>query len=269
MGTLVATYSESERRFFPIAGKFELKPAGVRRVLASPLRYCLGANYLYLPAMEESLVPHAKLCWARIRGGAGISFTEPVFDGAAQASAIFDFEDMEHEQIRVGDRYLKRQKEREGRFVAVDTFCSQALIDSLAENPEALPTVSHDDFEALCAEVFARRGFQVDLFRASSDGGIDFLAVEDGSEDPIIFAVQCKQPEERTGKARRALGRPTVQQIYGAAKAWDLAGAIAISGSTYSPHARAFADLKPAEIKVYNSTDLLAWISKYRWNMDE
>lgn len=268
MGTLVATYSESERRFFPVAGKFELKPEGVRRILASPLRYCLGANYLYLPAMEEDLAARAKLCWARIRG-ANVYFDEQVFDGAAKASAVFEFSDMEGHDIRIGDRYLKRQREQDGRFVAVDAFCSQTLLDALAKNPEALPTVSHVDFEGLCAEIFARRGFQVDLFRATADGGIDFLAVEDGDADPVIFAVQCKQPEERIGKGRRSLGRPTLQQIYGAAKAWDLAGAVAISGSTYSAQAKAFADIKPAEMKVYNSTDLLEWIAKYRWNRDE
>jgi restriction endonuclease Mrr len=169
----------------------------------------------------------------------------------------------------LGDRYIRRFKENDGKFVPVDEFVSQELIDHLAKNPEALPSVSHHEFEMLCAEIFARRGFKVDLFRGSGDGGIDFLAVHDEKVDPIIFAVQVKQPERRIGKSRRSVGRPVVQQIYGAAKAWDITGGIVISGSTYSIQAKRFADLKPNEMKVYNGKDLLDWITQYRWNEDE
>jgi restriction endonuclease Mrr len=135
--------------------------------------------------------------------------------------------------------------------------------------PEALPSVSHADFESLCAELFARRGFKVDLFRQTGDGGIDFLALSDGDSDPVIYAVQCKQPEEREGRKRKSVGRPILQQIYGAAKAWNLSGAILISGATYSPHAKKFASLKPLEMKVFSALDVLGWIERYRWNRDE
>ena len=37
----------------------------------------------------------------------------------------------------------------------------------------------------------------MDLFRASKDGGIDFLAVHDTSSDPIVYAVQCKHPDKK------------------------------------------------------------------------
>ena len=60
-----------------------------------------------------------------------------------------------------------------------------------------------------------------------------------------------------------------VQQVYGAAKAWDLAGAVAISGANYSPQAKKFAQNKPQEIFVHNQDDVLKWVSKYRWNDDE
>lgn len=269
MGTLVATYSEQERRFYRLGAKHELAPEGVRRVRASPLRYCLGSNMLYLAA-DETAAMEGKLCWARIPTQITRDYK---FDFGDQfegdGDLVSGLAELEDAGVLLADRYVRRWREIDGEFVPVPEFCSQTLIDGLADNPEALPNVSHTDFEALCAELFVRRGFTVDLFRPSKDGGIDFLAVRDEKVDPIILAVQVKQPEVRPGKNRKSLGRPVIQQIYGAAKAWDMQGAVAISGAKYSAEAKAFADLKPAEMKVHDSADVLSWITQYRWNDDE
>jgi restriction endonuclease Mrr len=193
----------------------------------------------------------------------------PRFDDFYRELGNTDLEVLEANYVTIGNRYLMRHREVNGRFVPVSSFCAQELIEALADDPEALPSVSHADFEALCAELFARRGFKVDLFRHTGDGGIDFLALNDGESDPVIFAVQCKQPQKREGKRRKSVGRPVLQQIYGAAKAWDLSGAILISGATYSHEAKKFASLKPSEMKVFGVSDVLRWIERYRWNGDE
>ena len=169
----------------------------------------------------------------------------------------------------MGNTYIKRHREEGGRFVEVEAFVNKSLFTGLQDNPETLPSVSKSDFEALCAEIFTRRGFEVDLFRGTKDGGIDFLAVKSDECDPVVFAVQCKQPDLRGEKQRKSVGRPVVQQIYGAAKAWDLAGAVTISGSKFSLEAAHFAQNKPSEIMLYDASDILKWIEKYRWNDDE
>lgn len=269
MGTLVATYSERESRFYSLVAKLELKPDAVRRVRATPQRYCLGANMLYIAADEEAALS-GQLCWARIPTYITSDYKFDFgnrFEG--RGDLVTGLAALEDAGVLLADRYVRRWREEDGRFVPVPEFCSQTLIDALAEDPEALPTVSHSDFEALCAELFARRGFEVDLFRGSKDGGIDFLALHGERVDPIILAVQVKQPERRQGKKGRSLGRPVVQQVYGAAKAWDLHGAIAITGATYSAEAKAFTNLKPGEMKVQDGRDVLNWITAYRWNEDE
>jgi hypothetical protein len=269
MGTLVATYSEEEGRFYVLGAKLPLDPEGVRRVRASPMRYCLGANILYIPADQEAAMS-GRLCWARIKTYLLSDFAVDFGDRVeGRGDKITGISALEEAGVFLGDRYVRRWKEENGQFVPVPEFCSQTLIDALADNPEILSSVSHHDFEDLCAEIFARRGFKVDLFRRTGDGGIDFLALQDERTDPIILAVQVKQPEERSGKSRRSVGRPVVQQIYGAAKAWDLNGSVMISGSTYSAQARVFADLKPNEMRVHNGRDVLDWVSRYRWNEDE
>jgi hypothetical protein len=140
-------------------------------------------------------------------------------------------------------------------------------------NPGAklvLQGLSKTDFEKLMAEIFARMGFHVDLYRPAKDDGIDFLAIDIGQNTPVIKAVQCKHPDiPTTGNKARTLPVTTVREIYGVAKANDLNGAIAVTSSTYSPEAKKFADLKPEEIQVSNAEDISKWIMKYRWNKDE
>jgi HJR/Mrr/RecB family endonuclease len=266
MGTHLAVYSEKNRSFLPVVTKLPLKVEGIRRVLGSPLRYCLGAEFLYLPEHADQ-AGELKLCWARI--GATL-LSQIKMTRSVDEIGEYDLQSLERlDDVRIGDRYVRRQKEKDGRFIAVDEFCSQSLIDGIAREPEALSSTSRADFENLCAELFVRRGFKVDLFRPSKDGGIDFLAVQDERTDPIIFAVQCKQPDIREGKSRHSAGRPIVQQIYGAAKAWDLSGGIVVSGSTYSVEAKRFSEIKPTEMQLYSGADVLEWITRYRWNVDE
>ena len=243
MGTIVALYTEVQKRFIRLGGKFELSPEGVRHALSTRMRYCLGGNVLYVPASNSDDVLKLRLAWARISPEIEIDpvyWTDPIGEP-------IELSKLDPRDVRVGNRYTKRQLEDGGKFVAV----------------------SSSDFEGLCAELFVRRGFKVDLFRKSKDGSIDFLAIEDENIDPVIFAVQCKQPEFRDGKRRKSVGRPVLQQVYGAAKAWDMKGGIVVSGSTYSADAKKFSKYKEEEMLLYDQQDILDWIENYRWNEDE
>jgi len=98
-----------------------------------------------------------------------------------------------------------------------------------------------------------------------------FFAVQyDGTSDPIVLAVQAKHPDRREGSSRRStLPVTTVREVYGVSKAWDLAGAIAVTSSEYSREAKSFADLKPDEISLACAEDVVEWVRRYRWNHDE
>ncbi len=176
MGTLICVFSETKKRFFR-CWKYELKSDGLRRVLGSRLRYCIGDKYIYAPLEQEGLDPeNDRLCWVRDREYYDFNSLNEAYASGEISSA----------DVRMGNQYLKRRKEENGRIIEVESFVSDELFNGLANNPETLPSVSKDEFESLCAEIFFRRGFEVDLFRASQDGGIDFLAVKGEEIDPII-----------------------------------------------------------------------------------
>ena len=166
--------------------------------------------------------------------------------------------------------YSKRHREADVGRIAVREFISQSIIDQIANNPEALQDLEKTQFEQLMAELFARMGYHVDLYRSSKDDGIDFLRVDVGQDETTVFCVQCKHPDKaEVGKKRRPLPVATVREIYGVAKANDMHGCVAVTSSTYTPDARRFADLKPDEIHVADAADIITWIKQYRWNSDE
>lgn len=272
MGAVRCIFSESERCFLKAGGVYPLTLEGTRKFQASPLRYCLQNDVMYLPVgfTDEDYAYTKRICWARLRIEViddlefDFGFNEPIPDE-------YTLDRLDEEGVGLGARYLKRHREQDGKRESVSSFCSDQIIKGIKENPEVLTTISKDDFEALCAELFVSRGFEVDLFRSSKDDGIDFLAFKNEDTDPILLAVQCKHPEHerKGGKGARSLPVATVREIYGVAKAYGLTGGVAITSAEYSPAAKRFADLQPNEISVHNRDDVIGWVSDYRWNEDE
>lgn len=237
--------------------------------MQSNLRYCLQNNTLYLPEDQKILEQKHRLCWGRAR----VEYFEE-HPWLTDFDKSLDFNPLDYHMpytgIGFGAMYSKRHKEtKEGR-VPVVSFVSQTIIDSIHRNPEALEDLSKNDFESLMAEIFVRKGFDVDLYRGSKDDGIDFLAIQTDETDPIITCVQCKHPDKAKPERRRnTLPVATVREIYGVAKAHDIQKCIAITSSTYSPDAKRFADLKPDEIAVSDAKNIIEWVMQYRWNTDE
>lgn len=278
MGAVRLIYDETIRQFKRLGWWGSLNTQGTREIMQGRLRYCLQDNILYLPEDQNIINEGHKICWGRIRFE---EFEEEPWlsELAEDAGDIFDkpieVDPLDyHKQftgIGFGVMYSKRHRETPAGRIAVSSFVSQALIDQLAEHPEAMEDVSKEDFESLVAELYARMGCDVDLYRKSKDSGIDFLAVRsDEASDPVILCVQCKHPDKPTkGKKRRTLPVATVREIFGVAKAYNLSGAVVVTSSVYSPEAKLFADKKPEEITLANAQNLHQWIREYRWNKDE
>lgn len=269
MGAVRLIYDETTTELKRLGWVGKLNVDDTRKAMQSKLRYCLQDNTLYLPADQSIVESEHRLCWGRVRFEEfeEYSWLEE-FDKPLDVNPL-DFH-MPFTGIGFGVMYSKRHRESEEGRIPVKSFISQSIIDSIAENPDALEDLSKDNFEALMAELFARKGFDVDLYRGSKDDGIDFLRVDTDESDPIIVCVQCKHPDKpKAGKKRRSLPVATVREIYGVAKAHNLDGCVAITSSTYTPDAKKFADLKPDEISVANAEDVLAWVQRYHWNKDE
>ncbi|HUT70169.1 MAG TPA: restriction endonuclease [Desulfatiglandales bacterium] len=269
MGAQWLIYDETANELKRLGWWGKLSVEGTRKVMEGSLRYCLKDNMLYLPQDQGIIEEKHRLCWGRARFEE--SEDHPWLDQFERPLEVnpLDYHDPVT-GIGFGVMYSKRHREAEDGRIPVKSFISQSIIDAIAENPEVLNEIDKNDFEALMAEMFARMGFDVELYRGSKDDGIDFLRIDIDNGDPVIACVQCKHPDKaKPGKRRRSLPVATVREIYGVAKAHELSGCIAITSSTYTPAAKKFADLKPEEISVANVEDVIKWVRQYRWNVDE
>lgn len=263
-------YDETTYQMKEVGWRGKLKIEACRKATTGTLRYCLHDSVLYLPKDVSVVEKQHRLCWGSFNADEIEDFpwlTE--FDKPVPVNPLSL--DIPFSQIGFGTRYSRRHKETPEGRKAVESFVTQSLIDKLNANTDALISIDKRDFEELIAELYARQGFEVDLFRTSKDDGIDFLAVRnDDTKQPILLAVQTKHPDSTTTRGnRRALPVATVREIYGVAKAWNLNGAIAVTSSRYSSAAKKFADLKPEEIQVVDGKSVLDWVKKYMWNDDE
>lgn len=216
MGAVRCIFSESKRRFLKLGALCPLNLEGTRKFQASPLRYCLQSDRLYLPEgfSEEQYAYSERLCWARLRVDV-IDDLDFDFQFNSEIPEGLTLENLDDQGVGLGARYLKRHRELDGKRLAVTSFCAETLIEGIRKNPEAIISLGKADFQALCAELFVSRGFEVDLYRLRKDGGIDFLAVKSEDQEPTILAVQCKHPD----KVESTLSVEVVREIYGVAKA--------------------------------------------------
>jgi len=270
MGRIATTYSETENKFYRIVSKLELKLQTRRRLLGSSLRYCIDGLALFLPTKDVSRDLCYQLCWASIDSISAMELPANIGEPLPDNFNIHEFVKEGFGSVRIGNRYIKRRVEKKDGMIDVESFCAKELMEAISSNPEAITRVDKTDFESLCAEIFVKRGFKVDLFRPTKDDGIDFLALKDDNSDPIVFAVQCKLPDILSGKRiGKTTGVATIREIFGVATAFNFDGAVAITGSKFSSCAHQFADLKKDKIYLHDLNQLQEWIQKYRWNEDE
>ncbi len=270
MGSIAALFSETENRFIRISRKLELKLMERRRLLGTSLRYCIGGEFLYLPNIDVLPKSFNQLCWTRFDSISGMELGVNIGETLPSSFSIHDFVRDGGGGVSIGDRYIKRRVEKKNGMVDVESFCARELLKSVSANPEVIKGVNKTDFESLCAEIFVKRGFKVDLFRPTKDDGIDFLALKDEGTEAIVYAVQCKLPNNITGKKNgKTTSVTTVREIFGVATAFGFDGAVAITGSKFSASAKKFAELQPDKIYLHDLNQLQDWIREYRWGDDE
>jgi restriction system protein len=116
-------------------------------------------------------------------------------------------------------------------------------VDGAHDDVQRIRGLSGQEFESLITRLLTRMGFHAEMTRITGDGGIDIIAVLD---KPIVggrYLFQCKRfaPEN-------LVGAPTVRDFYGAVTADRAAKGIFITTSSYTAHAREFAEKAGVEL---------------------
>ena len=117
-----------------------------------------------------------------------------------------------------------------------------------------LSNLSGIEFENLIIKLLRKMGFIVEETKATNDGGIDAIAI---NEDPITsgrFIIQCK-------RYSGVVGQPVVRDLYGVVTHERASKGIIITTSDFSKQAIEFAEGKPIEL--LNGSKLRALFRKY------
>jgi hypothetical protein len=132
---------------------------------------------------------------------------------------------------------------------------SDELLKTLSKNPNLLYSLHPRKFEEVIAEIFFRNGFEVELTKATRDGGKDVIAIYNKLNINTKYIIECK----RYAKERK-ISLALVQRLLGVKIASSANKAILATTSSFTRDAVAFTSnhLWDLELKDYN--DIVFWL---------
>jgi hypothetical protein len=261
MGKIRAIFNESTKTILKVEDIFTLPLKSLRKIQGSNFRYCLQGERLYVPGYHAEIEKH-RLTWIRVDAIDFEYYSDYfVYNKQLEYSII----DLIEKGAQSGTLYSKRHKETKNGREPVSNFIGKLLYDKFTNDPNELRMASKSEFESLAAEVFARRGFEVDLFRDIKDDGIDFLAIKGDGNENHIFCVQCKHPDLE----KKNVPVATIREIFGVANAFDIENCMVVTSTDFSNEAKRFAAMKEDRITLVNKMQLTRWLNDYRWESDE
>ncbi len=105
-------------------------------------------------------------------------------------------------------------------------------------NPENIHQLTSREFEEFIAEIWAKKGYKVDLTSETRDGGKDMYAYKKDSSSETLLAIECKKYNPLN-----KIGRPIIQKLNGVVESEHLTGGILATTSYFTKDALEFADL--------------------------
>jgi len=132
------------------------------------------------------------------------------------------------------------------------------LIKSIAQNPDLLFQIHPRKFEEIIADIFSKRGYEVELTKATRDGGRDVVAVHELMGVRTKFLIECKRYAR---EHKVSIG--FVQRLLGVKVAEAANKAILATTSTFTRDARHFANTHVWDLDLKDYDDIVRWIKAY------
>lgn len=150
--------------------------------------------------------------------------------------------------------------ESESTTATYGEFFDQRFINYLASNLNEIGMVNWRKFEALIAEHFHRRGFEVQLGAGRNDNGVDIRVWEKtatSSSSPPTLIIQCK-------RERRKIGKVVVKAL-AADVQWEGAHqGLLVATADWSPGARELVKTRHYPVTEVNRDALQRWLVEMR-----
>ena len=136
---------------------------------------------------------------------------------------------------------------------------SEALVRDLQKRPEDLLGISNRDFEKVVAELLTDMGWEVELTKATRDGGKDILAYMNTDIGQFLCLVETKRY-----RVDRKVGVDLVRNLYGTLCDYQANSAMMVTTSSFSPDAHEFQQRHQYQLSLRDYTDVVGWITKFK-----
>ncbi len=133
---------------------------------------------------------------------------------------------------------------------------NQEIIDYLNKHPNFIYNISSRKFEELIAHILKRFGFDVELTKATRDGGRDILAYIRNSVCSYLTFVECKHfsPDNPVGVG-------IVRSVYGVQKIHRANKSLIVTSSHFTKDAIELTKPIANEVELKDHTDIKSWLN--------
>lgn len=128
----------------------------------------------------------------------------------------------------------------------------RAMLDASVQRPELFELVSREAFELAIVEEFVSQGFEVDFPQGSHESGFD-MRVHDRARRSMLVEVKKLNPNSKVSIS-------SVQQLLGAAHAYEDSAALLICTSDFTNSAREFALRQSARVSLWSLAELKRFV---------
>lgn len=156
--------------------------------------------------------------------------------------------------VSVGDVLLPKNEE------GIITLCaavSRQLIEHFERRPSELQAIHPRKFEELVAELWSKFGYEVELTKATRDGGRDVVAISKRLVQ-VKYLIECKRPAP--GKV---VGVRAVRELFGVKSDEGATKAILATTAHFSRDALLLFQRHRWELEPRDLEGVLEWIREY------
>ena len=161
-------------------------------------------------------------------------------------------------KINWDDLFVEKNEINNTSGIILITDINEEIKKYFNKNPEKLYNLSSRKFEELIASLLEDMGLDIEITKATRDGGRDIIAQIKNALTSFLIFIECKKysPNNR-------IGVNIIRQVAGTHMLRDSSRSIIITTSSYTKDALEEVKLKKNKIELKDYQDIKEWLSKY------
>jgi HJR/Mrr/RecB family endonuclease len=136
---------------------------------------------------------------------------------------------------------------------------SDELITQLKKSPDKLHEVDSRQFEHLIADLFHDMGWEVELTKATRDGGRDILAHLNTGVVRLLCLIEAKKHRKD-----RPVGVQLVRNLYGTFCDEQANSAMLVTSSYFTSEAKKLQERHKYQLALKDYADVVEWLANYK-----